>query len=73
MLTLEADATYLYTGKVKGRRARTDLVVANGVTISGATSFRSSQGDREFAAWRRLDCDQQHEREPDQRHFQQPT
>ncbi len=36
-LLLNADASYLYTGRAKGRQAKTDLVVANGVTISGAT------------------------------------
>ena len=35
-LTLQADATYTYTFKAKGRKARTDKVVANGVTINGA-------------------------------------
>ena len=36
-LALNADATYVYTGRVKGRRVQTDVVVANGVTINGAT------------------------------------
>ena len=35
-LTLEADATYTYTFKAKNNQARTDLVIANGVTINGA-------------------------------------
>jgi len=35
-LTLEADATYTYTFKTKGNLSRTDLVVANGVTINSA-------------------------------------
>jgi autotransporter-associated beta strand protein len=36
-LTFNADATYVYTFKVKRNRARTDKVIANGVTInSGA-------------------------------------
>jgi autotransporter-associated beta strand protein len=40
-LTLQADATYTCTAKVKGASARTDEVVANGVTINGAVfSFR---------------------------------
>jgi len=36
-LTLEADATYTYTFKARNSESRTDLVVANGVTINGAT------------------------------------
>jgi autotransporter-associated beta strand protein len=36
-LTLNADATYIYTGKAKGRQQRTDRVVAKGVIINGAT------------------------------------
>lgn len=36
-LTLEADSTYTYTFKAKGRRSRTDQIIANGVTINGAT------------------------------------
>ena len=36
-LTLQADATYKCTAKARARQARTDKVVANGVTISGAT------------------------------------
>ena len=40
-VTLNADATYTYTAKANARRAQTDNVVANGVTINGATfSFR---------------------------------
>jgi autotransporter-associated beta strand protein len=40
-LTLLADSTYKCTAKAKGRQVRTDSVVANGVTISGAKfSFR---------------------------------
>jgi autotransporter-associated beta strand protein len=35
-LTLQADATYTYTFKAKGRKARADKVIANGVTINGA-------------------------------------
>jgi autotransporter-associated beta strand protein len=36
-LTLQADATYTYTFKARKNQARTDLVIANGVTINGAT------------------------------------
>jgi autotransporter-associated beta strand protein len=36
-LTLQADATYTYTFKARKNQSRTDLVAANGVTISGAT------------------------------------
>lgn len=36
-LTLNADATYTYTFKAKKNKARSDLIVANGVTINGAT------------------------------------
>jgi autotransporter-associated beta strand protein len=36
-LTLNSDATYTYTFKAKKNKARTDLVIANGVTINGAT------------------------------------
>ena len=36
-LTLQADATYTYTFKARNNQARTDLVIANGVTINGAT------------------------------------
>jgi autotransporter-associated beta strand protein len=35
-LTLQAGATYTYTFKPRRNQARSDLVVANGVTISGA-------------------------------------
>jgi fibronectin-binding autotransporter adhesin len=35
-LTLQADATYTYTFKARGSEARTDLLIANGVTINGA-------------------------------------
>ena len=35
-LILEADASYTYTFKAKGRQAKTDKVIANGVTINGA-------------------------------------
>jgi hypothetical protein len=34
---LQADATYTYTFKARRNQARTDLVIANGVTINGAT------------------------------------
>jgi autotransporter-associated beta strand protein len=50
-LTLNADATYTYTFKAKKSQARTDLVVANGVTInqaninlSGTTQGRMQRG-----------------------------
>jgi autotransporter-associated beta strand protein len=36
-LTFNANATYTYTFKAKKKQARTDKVVANGVTINGAT------------------------------------
>ncbi len=36
-LTLHADATYTYTFKARKNQSRTDLVIANGVTINGAT------------------------------------
>ena len=36
-LTFQADATYTYTFKAKKNLARTDLVIANGITINGAT------------------------------------
>jgi autotransporter-associated beta strand protein len=36
-LTLQVDATYTYTFKAKNNRSRSDLIVANGVTINGAT------------------------------------
>src|SRR6266404_7060791 len=36
-LTFNSDATYTYTFKAKKNKARTDLIVANGVTINGAT------------------------------------
>jgi autotransporter-associated beta strand protein len=43
-LTFKADATYTYTFKAKRNRARTDKVIANGVTInSGAMIALSSQ------------------------------
>jgi len=35
-LTLQADATYTYTFKARDNEARSDLVIANGVTINGA-------------------------------------
>ncbi len=50
-LTLNADATYTYSFKAKKNQARTDLVVANGVTInqaninlSGTTQGRMQRG-----------------------------
>jgi autotransporter-associated beta strand protein len=36
-LTLQADATYIYTFKARSNQVRTDVVVAKGVTITGAT------------------------------------
>ena len=36
-VTLNSDASYTYTFKANTKHARTDLVVANGVTINGAT------------------------------------
>jgi autotransporter-associated beta strand protein len=36
-LTLQADATYIYTFKARNSQSRADLVIANGVTINGAT------------------------------------
>jgi autotransporter-associated beta strand protein len=36
-LTLQADATYTYAFKARKNQARTDLVVANAITINGAT------------------------------------
>ncbi|MBA3961775.1 MAG: autotransporter-associated beta strand repeat-containing protein [Chthoniobacterales bacterium] len=41
-LTLKSDATYLYTARAKGRKIRTDKVVAGSVTISQAAfTFQS--------------------------------
>ncbi len=34
---MNADATYTYSFKARRNQSRTDLVVANGVTINGAT------------------------------------
>ena len=42
-LTFNSDATYTYTFKAKRNKARTDLVIANGVTINGATLNLSGQ------------------------------
>jgi autotransporter-associated beta strand protein len=36
-LTLQADATYTYSFKARRNQSRTDLVIANGVTINNAT------------------------------------
>jgi autotransporter-associated beta strand protein len=36
-LTLQADATYTYTFKAKKNQSRSDLVIANGVTINAGT------------------------------------
>ena len=36
-LTVQADATYTYTFKARSSEARSDLVIAKGVTINGAT------------------------------------
>ncbi len=38
-LTFNADATYTYTFKAKGNKARTDKVVALGVTIKAGATF----------------------------------
>jgi autotransporter-associated beta strand protein len=35
-LTFQADATYTYTFKARKNQSRTDLVIANGITINGA-------------------------------------
>ena len=42
-LTLNSDATYTYIFKAKRNKAHTDLVIANGVTINGATLSLSGQ------------------------------
>lgn len=47
LLTFKADSTYVYTAKAKGRKTRTDLVVAAGVTIENSAVFSlkvSTQG-----------------------------
>jgi hypothetical protein len=41
-LTFNPDAIYTYTFKARGSRAKTDKVVANGVTINGNASFNLS-------------------------------
>ena len=41
-LTFNVDATYTYTFKAKKNKARTDLVIANGITISSGASFNLS-------------------------------
>jgi autotransporter-associated beta strand protein len=41
-LTFNADATYTYTFKAKRNRARTDKVIANGVTINSGASIAVS-------------------------------
>jgi autotransporter-associated beta strand protein len=38
-LTFNADATYTYTFKAKKKKARTDRVIANGVTINSGSTF----------------------------------
>ncbi|MGH8095262.1 MAG: hypothetical protein ACREIF_17645, partial [Chthoniobacterales bacterium] len=38
-LTFNAGSTYTYTFKAKGKQAKTDKVVANGVTIASGASF----------------------------------
>ncbi len=40
---MNAGATYSYTFKAKQNKSRTDLVVANGVTLNGATIDLSGQ------------------------------
>ena len=42
-LTLNSDATYTYTFKAKQNKARSDLVIANGVTINSATITLAGQ------------------------------
>ncbi len=42
-LTFNADAIYTYTFKAKKNKARTDLVIANGITINGASFNLSGQ------------------------------
>jgi autotransporter-associated beta strand protein len=46
-LTFNADATYTYTFKAKKKKAKTDKVIANGVTINGAAfSFQGTPQGR---------------------------
>ena len=42
-LTLNSDATYTYSFKARNSKSRTDLVIAKGVTINGATITLSGQ------------------------------
>ena len=72
-LTFNSDATYTCTFKAKRNKARTDLVIANGVTINGATLNLSGQTQGTLKRGLRLTLDQQHQRQPDQRHLQQPA
>jgi hypothetical protein len=37
-LTFNSDATYTYSLKARGNQARTDLVIAHGVTLKGGCS-----------------------------------
>ena len=39
LLSFSSDGIYIYTFKAKGRRARSDLVVANGVALQGAPTI----------------------------------
>ncbi len=39
LLSFSSDGIYIYTFKAKGQRARTDLVVANGVALQGAPTI----------------------------------
>lgn len=41
-LTFNSSATYTYTFKAKGNKAKTDKVIANGVTINSGASFNLS-------------------------------
>jgi hypothetical protein len=41
-LTFTAGSTYTYTFKAKGKQAKTDKVIANGVTIKSGASFNLS-------------------------------
>ena len=73
-LTLSADATYTYSFKAKRNKAKTDKVIANGVTInSGASINLSGQTEGTLKQGLVPDGAQQHECEFDRRHFRQPA
>ena len=72
-LTLQAEATYTYTVKARKNKSRTDLVIANGVTISGATIGLQRKDPGPVKAWPGPDGAQQYEREPNQRNLPQPN